>query len=215
MTDLIIALNADTSDVAYGTSGIDWITVDEDNDYLIITGGSNVVKDGEPIPTSLDLNQAGIEINNGVEVIVSKYLLADDSVGLLKEIHNMGNQNKRYVMAFDFDGATTSEPVLEVWDNVLYNTVISISLGGDGIDTENPNNSFYRGITTTDALPGNNWVGSRLAGSGVGNFLWLNNQNGPLLAAGTLYANIKVVIPLTATVSGAETPVMVCKYTTN
>ena len=209
MTTCTIALNCDTQDLALGTGGVDWVEMSLGNDSLIITNGSDVIADGEPIPSQTDLNQAGL-ILTGVEQIVSKYLLADISENELKAVHNMGNQNKRYVMAFDFDGATTSEPILEAWDDVSMQTYDNLCLGA-GTAT----NSWLRGITTTSALPGTNWIGSRLAGSADGHFLWLNNQAGALSVAKTLYCNLKMVIPATATESGAETPILVVKYTTN
>ena len=209
MANLIIALNHDTDDQEYGTSGVDWVDVNTDNDSLIMTAGSNVVKDGETIPSSSDLNQAGVVLT-GAQQIVDLYLLADIDANELKEVFNMGNQNKRYVVAFDFDGETASEPVLEAWDDVDMDSVDSASLGAG-----TPNSSWLRGITTTDGLPGVDWVGSRLAGAGDGNFLWLNDENGPLTVADTLYCNLKLVIPSTQANGGADTPIIVCKYTSN
>lgn len=209
-TALTIYANCDTQDLALGTSGVDWVEIDGANDYIVISNGTaGVVDDGEVVPSQDELNQAGFVLS-GVEIIADKYFVADISDDELKKIHNMGNQNKRYVLAFDFDGPTASEPVLEVWDDNTLSTVDNISLG-EGT----PNNSWVRGITTTTALPGTNWVGSRLAGATAGNFLYLNNLGGPLAGAGTLYAQLKLVIPATADTAGAETPVMVVKYTTN
>jgi len=209
MTNLIVALNADTQDVPYGSSGVEWVDLDLDNDFLIFTGGSDVVEDGEPIPSASQLTQAGILLT-GSEQTVDLYLLADISANLLKEINNMGNQNKRYVMAFVFDGPTASEPVLEAWDNDSMNSINNASLGA-GVATS----SWLRGIVTTAGLPGVNWTGQRLAGASDGHFLKLNNDSGALTTAKTLYCNLKLVIPSTQTEGLAETPVLVCKYTTN
>jgi hypothetical protein len=208
-TNLTIAVNNDTSDQPYGTSGIDWTDLDLVNDYLIFTAGSDVVKDGESLPSQTDLNQAGIVLT-GEQIIIDKYLLADFSENELKEIHNMGNQNKRYVLALVFDDATASEPVLELWDNTDLNSIASISLGA-----ETPANSWFKGITTTDALPGADWTGNALAGASDGHFLYLNNQAGALSSAKTLYCNLKIVVPSSADESGSETPVIAVKYTTN
>lgn len=209
MTNLIIALNADTQDLAYNSSSVDWVDVDLDNDSLIFTGGSDVVKDGEPIPSASELTQAGILLT-GSQQTVALHLLADISANELKEIHNMGDQDKRYVMAFDFDGPTASEPVLEAWDNDSLNSINNVSLGA-GVATS----SWLRGVVTTDGLPGASWTGQRLAGASDGHFLKLNNDNGALSVAKTLYCNLKLVIPAVQTVGVAETPVLVCKYTTN
>ena len=208
MTNLIIALNCDTSDSPYGSSLVEWVDLSLGNDTLIMTAGSDVVADGEPIPSGFQLSQAGFVLE-GIQIICDLYLLADLSANQLKEVHNMGNQNKQYVMAFVFDGATTSEPVLEAWDDVDMDSVALTTLG-EGT----PANSFLKGITTTDALPGTNWVGSTLAGASDGHFLWLNNENGALSGADTLYCNLKLVIPASQTEAGAEFPVIVCKYTT-
>lgn len=209
MTNLIIALNADTQDLAYNSSGVDWVDVDLDNDSLIFTGGSDVVKDGDPIPSASELTQAGILLT-GSQQTVALHLLADISANELKEIHNMGDQDKRYVMAFDFDGPTASEPVLEAWDNDSLNSINNVSLGA-GVATS----SWLRGVVTTDGLPGASWTGQRLAGASDGHFLKLNNDNGALSVAKTLYCNLKLVIPAVQTAGINETPILICKYATN
>jgi len=208
-TILTIAINHSTTDSEYGTTGVDWVDLELANDYLIFSGGSNVVKDGEPVPSQSDLNQAGVVLD-GTEQVIDLYLLADNSASELKEVFMMGNQDKRYVMAFDFDGETASEPILELWDNSSMNSINNISLGA-GV----PTSSWWKGVVTTDGLPGADWTGTRLAGSTNGHFLWLNNQAGALLSAKTLYCNLKIVIPASALTAGAETPVLVVKYTSN
>jgi hypothetical protein len=209
VTNLTIALNTDTQDLAYGSSGVEYTEINLDNDFLIFTAGSNVVKDGEPIPSASELTQAGILLN-GSEQTVDLYLLADVSANELKEVHNMGDQDKRYVMAFVFDGPTASEPVLEAWDNDSMNSINNVSLGS-GVATS----SWLRGVVTTDGLPGPNWTGQRLAGASDGHFLKLNNDNGALSTAKTLYCNLKLVIPSVQTEGLNETPVLIVKYTTN
>jgi len=208
-TSLVISVNHDTQDEVYGASGVEWEDINISNDSLIFTNGSTAVADGEPIPSESELNSAGVLLT-GTEQVVPKYFLADISDDELKEIFNMGNQNKRYVMAFDFDGATASEPVLELWDDSDLDSIANVSLG-EGVASS----SWWRGITTTDALPGADWVGNRLAGSSTGHFLWLNDESGALSGADTLYCNLKIVIPSTATVAGNEQPVLVCKFTSN
>ena len=47
---LTVHLNVGTSDQEYNTSGADFIEYSVGNDALIFSAGSNVVKDGEPIP---------------------------------------------------------------------------------------------------------------------------------------------------------------------
>jgi hypothetical protein len=200
-----IYLNCDTVDAPIATSGVDWVAMDIDTDFLILlTNGSTSVADGQPIPSTTLLNQAGVVLT-GVAQVCSKYFLADDSANLLKLIHNMGAGNKRYVVAFDFDAETASEPVLEAWDDTTNDVVL-------GAGT--PSSSWITGICTTDALPGVGWVGSKLAGDTAGHFLNLNNGNGALAAPATLYAQLKVTIPSTEVSGGNEQPILVVKYTT-
>jgi hypothetical protein len=209
MATLKIYVNCDTQDLPVGTTGVDWVEVNLGADALIFSNGSEIVKDGEPIPGSSALNQAGIVLTV-LEQVIPHYFLADFNENLLKEIHNAGNQNKRYVFCFAFDGATASEPVLEMWDNTALNTFINYSLGAG-----TASNSWFRGVVTTNALPGTNWVGSKLAGSSDTHFLWLNNQAGALNTAKNLYCNLKVVVPASFPNAAAETPIMVVKYTGN
>lgn len=208
-TALTVQINTDIQDQPYSTSGVEWTEMNTDNDYFVFSGGSDVVADGEAIPSSNDLNQAGVVVGVS-EVVVDKYFLADISANLLREIHNAGNQNKRYVFGFDFDGATASEPVLEVWDDNNMDSTDFYTLGNG-----TPSTSWVKGVVTTDALPGVDWVGSALAGSSDNHFLWLNNLSGALSGAGTLYCNLKIVVPASASNSGSETPTFVIKYTTN
>ena len=156
-TELNIYVNTGTQDSALGTSGAEFTEIDVDNDTIIISGGSDTVKDGEPIPSDTQLNQAGLLlVTPRVEQTYDKYFLEDFDANLLKQIHNMGAGNYRYVMAFDFDDETVSEPVLELWDDSDLDSIDSIPLGA-GVASS----SWVRGKTTTDALPGASWVGSR------------------------------------------------------
>lgn len=207
-TALSIYANTGTSDVEVGTSGADWTEIDVINDRLIFSAGSDNVKDGEPSPSDTQLNSAGIVIT-GAEITVDKYFLDDAGANELKEIANMGADNKRYVLGFSFDGATASEPVLELWDDSDMDSIDLVSLGSG-----TQSSSWFRGITTTDALPGAGWTGSRLAGSSDGYFLWLNNQNGVLSGADVLYCQLKIVIPASQTDAGANNPVIAVKFAT-
>ena len=205
---LNIHVNHSSIDSPLLTSGVDWVLLDVDNDSLIITDGSDTVKDGESIPSQSALNSAGVVLD-GTEQIYDKYILSDFSANELKEIFLMGESNSRYVLCFEFTASTTSEPVLEAWDDSTYKTIANVVLGS-GVASA----SWLRAITTTDALPGASWTGSRLAGSSDGNFLWLNNENGALSVAKNLYATLQCVIPATQIDAGASTPIIVCKYTT-
>lgn len=207
-TALTIYANTGTQDTALGTSGVEFTEIDTTNDEIIFTKGNATVTDGASIPTSAQLSSSA-PILTGVEYTYEKYFLSDSSASIIKEIANMGSDNKRYVMAFDFDGATINEPVFEIWDDDDLDSASLTVLGGGTASS-----SWVRGITTTDALPGVAWTGSRLAGSSDGNFLLLNAGNGALTVADTLYCQLKVVIPATQTASGSTAPVFAVKYAT-
>ncbi|MFA5048514.1 MAG: hypothetical protein WC516_05835 [Patescibacteria group bacterium] len=206
---LTVYVNTGATDVEVGTSGSEWTSVDETADEIIFTNGGTGVTDGDPLPSETELNAAGLVLlTPRVEQTITKYFLADNDANELKQINNMGAGNYRYVMAFSFNASTVSEPVLEVWDDSDLDSIDLVCLGAGTAAS-----SWFRGITTTDALPGAGWTGSRLAGSADGNFLWLNNQNGALAGADVLYCQLKIVIPSTQTASAALNPVMVVKYT--
>ena len=204
---LTIHVNHSSTDSPLLTSGVDWIEVDADNDGIIFSNGSDTVKDGEASPGESALNGAGVVLD-GTEQTFPYYFLNDASVALLKEIFLMGEGNYRYVVACDFDGATVSEPVLQLWDDTDMDSVDSTVLGAG-----TPASSWITGITTTDALPGASWAGSALAGSSDGHYLNLNDGNGALTVAETLYFQLKCVIPATQVDGGASVPIMVVKWT--
>lgn len=209
MTNVVISVNTDTQDLPKGTSAIEWTDIEPLDDSIIFTRGDNIVKDGAQIPSASALTQAGI-ILNSTEQIVSNYLLSDVSANTLKTIFGMGNLDNKHVIAFDFDGITASEPVLEAWDDASMTTINTTVLGqGSAIS------SWLRGVVTTDISPGTNWLGVRLAGAADGNFLWLNNGNGALSAPKILYCNLKLVIPALQLDGIADTPIIVVKYATN
>lgn len=208
MAILQMVANIGAVDSPYA-SGASWVVIQPTADYLVFTAGSATVADGQPLPTQSQLNQAGV-ILNGTQQIVSQYFLADFSANLLRSLDLMGNTTGRYVLAFDFDDSTASEPVLELWDDTNFNTINGTTLGAG-----TPSNSWWRGITTTAGAPSSNWTGSTLAGSSASHFLYLNNGSGALSTAKTLYCNLKIVIPASASTGSNNTPVFVCKYSSN
>ena len=209
MTNLKIYVNCDTDDLPLDSSGVDFVEMSVDNDKLIFSDGSDTVKDGESIPSESDYNRAGTLIDAVSDVEVDKCFLEDASAVLLKEIHNY-KANKRYVFAFSFDGETSSEPILELFDDDEFDSIDLYSLG-EGVASD----SWWRGVVTTSGLPGVDWTGIKLAGDGDGHFLYLNDEAGALSEAKVLYANFKVVLPAGGTHSGSELPVFVIKYTSN
>jgi hypothetical protein len=215
MTDVTIHVNCSDVDVELGEAGADWVELDTANDKIILSNGSVEVADGEVIPGETALNLAATQVSVSEAVTVDKYFLADANANLLKEINNMGNVDAQYVMAFDFDGATASEPVLEAWDDSDLDSIFNHCLGGNGSDEESAIDSWYKGICTTTSAPGDDWTGVNLAGSGLSNIVYLNDGNGALSVATTLYSNLKVVIPANPSRSGAESPILCVKWNTN
>ena len=205
-TTLTVFINNSSEDVSYGSSASLYEHINIGTDYLIFTTSPSLA--GASIPSSFTLSSAGVFLN-GTQVTIPYYYLASPGVPETYAIPLMGSGNFQNVLAFVFSGATTSEPVLEVWDNSGLSTINDVSLGSG-----TPSNSWFRGITTTAGLPGVSWVGSPLAGSSNGNFLYLNNGSGALTGANVLYCNLQVIVPSSQTQGLAETPVLVVKYTT-
>ena len=210
MTVLQLLINNTLTDSVVNSIGTNWLVVDPDYDNFIFSQGGGAVADGNATPSEALLNRYAVQLSATVPVTVPKYFLNDFSASLLKEIKLAGNQNKRYVFAASFDGATATEPILECWDNNSMNTVLSPALGAG-----TPTASWYKAVCTTAALPGANWVGTPLAGDGVSSSLLLNNGNGALLTSGILYFNFKIVIPANYLVPALHTPVMAIIYATN
>jgi len=210
MADAILYVNHTSTDSPLDTSGLDWIAIDDDYDSFIFSDGGDGVADEEDTPTESELNRSAVQLSDSVAVEPNYYFLLDYSADKLKEIFLAGNQNKRYVFCADFDGATTSEPQLEAWDNDSLNTYLTPCLGEGS-----PSASWYRAVATKSGLPGADWTGVPLAGSGGSNVLLLNEGNGALTAATELYFNLKITIPAGYLVPAVHTPVLVITWTTN
>jgi hypothetical protein len=210
MTALTLLINNTITDSAVANIGTDWLTVDPDFDNFIFSQGGTGVADGSSSPTTALLNRYAVQLSAVNDVIVPKYFLNDYSTATLKEVKLAGNQNKRYVFAASFDGATATEPILECWDNASMNTILSPALG-----TGVASSSWYKAICTTLAASGANWVGIALAGDGTSNILLLNNGNGALVGAGILYFQFKIVIPAGYLTPALHTPVMTIIFATN
>ena len=206
---LKIYANVGASDIAREDSGADFLELNLTNDKIIMSAGSVYVADLEPIPTTEQLNSAAMPILV-TDNEVPHFFVADASENELREIFNAGNQNKRYVFCAAFSAATASEPILELWDDSTLQTISDYCLG-EGV----ANDSFFRAITTTSALPGVGWTGKRMAGSSDNHFLFLNDTNGALSAATDLYWNLRCTIPSNFLTAASETPVWCIRYTTN
>lgn len=209
MATLTLRINNSSTDSSYASAPSNYITV-VDNDNFILSDGSDDVKNNAAIPTDAQLNLAAPIVSATLDVVVGKYFLSDTSAGLLKEIYLAGNQNKQYVFCCSFDAETSSEPILEVWDNDDMDSYDSICLGAG-----TPSQSWYKGVCTTTSAPGADWTGTPLAGNGSSNSILLNNGSGALTVATDLYFNFKVVIPAGLSTEGMETPVMCVTFTSN
>ena len=216
-TNLTILANYVNADISYETVPADYIALDLANDYLIWTEGDATVKDlMTSEPTAGQLNAAATKIDPDNPKTVAKCLLIDYShdIGGSYYTHlvkGMG-ENKRYVFAFSFDGATASEPQLEAWDNSSHNSTDNHVLGNG-----TPADSMVKAVCTTASLPGASWTGTAIAGGS--NVVQLNNGNGALSALGSgetsqeLYANIKIVIPAAYDTPATEVFVLCVRYT--
>ena len=209
-TSLTIRINNTINESSFVAQPSYYVSVDTLTDYFIFSGGSVLVADGQPVPLEADLNRAGVQLDPLNEVIVSKYLLADISANLLKEVKNAGNQTKRFAFCCSFGGATASEPQLEAWDDDDLDSYLIAPLGG-GI----PTISWFRAICTTTSTPLADWVGIKLGGEDASNVVLLNDGVGPLTVATDLYFNFKIVIPTGVTTPGSYTPVLNITYLTN
>jgi len=213
MTSLTLLINHSTTDSPVGTGGVDWISVDPNNDSFIFSTGSasgQGVSDGDTLPNETLLNRYAVQLSASAPVVVPKYFLAQASSSLLKECKLAGNQNKQYVFAAQFSGPTATEPMLEAWDNMNMSSALIDALGAG-----TPNSSWYQAITTNSGVPGANWVGVKLAGAGIANVLLMNDGAGALTAAGVLYFNFKIVIPAGYLTPNLATPTLAIVYTTN
>ena len=220
-TNMNVLINYVDSTVSYQTTPANYIQMQLSQDYLIWTDGDDTVKDlAEHEPTEEELNEASTIIDEDADKTVDKCLLMDYShdVGGSYYTHlvkGMG-ENKRYVFAFSFDGATASEPQLEAWDDSNHNSYDKHVLGNG-----TPADSFVKVVCTTDSLPGASWAGQAIAGDGASRVLQLNNGTGALgdvpsgQSTQELYANIKLVIPQDYSTPSVEEFVLVVRYTYN
>ncbi len=116
-----------------------------------------------------------------------------------------GGGNYRYACGFMIDGTTAQAPVLEAWDSTAHSSY-DLAVLGSGT----PANSLLRAISTTDALPGDEWAGTPLAGDGGSNSITLTT--GAIGSAQMVYFNLRLLVPSTA-VPFTSGPVL-CLYLT-
>lgn len=206
-TNLTVKCNTTANDT---TSDGNFVTLDLTNDKLIWSDGSSAVADGQDTPSTAELNEAAPLVPTGSSYEVPYLFLLDFSATgqELKLVDLAGSQNARYVLRFEFDGPTATEPTLEAWDDSDHDSNDLYCLG-DGTGA----NSYIKVVRTTDGAPGSAWSGTAI--SGASNKSNMNGGSGALGSGShTIYYNIKVVIPVAAT-AAAETPVLTVRYTWN
>ena len=206
-TNLIVKVNDTANDT---TDSGNFVTMDLTNDKLIWSDGSASVADGQDTPSDAELNEASPLVPTGSEYEVPKLFLLDFSATgqELKEINLAGSDNNRYVLRFEFDAPTATEPTLEAWDDNGHDSNDLHCLGnGTGAD------SYIHVVRTTASSPGASWSGTPI--SGASNKSLMNGGAGALGSGShTIYYNIKVVVPVGAT-PASETPVLTVRYTWN
>jgi hypothetical protein len=174
------------------------------DDEFIFSEGSDVVKDGEPIPSSDELNDAFSVIPDTGEEKISKVFLADTSENLLREIKLAGIDEKRYVFAVKFTELSQWEPAFEIWDNEDYNSY-DLNMLGSGT----PNDSLIKGSVTTLSNPD---FDIPLAGGADTNRLLLNSGAGKIITNPTYtYFNLKAFVK-SEMVSGFEKPIFLIRF---
>ena len=197
-------VNVTETDQPYSTHPGNYIEVDE-LDSFIFSQGNDTVKDGNPIPSEEELNEAFTIIPDEGSSQIQKIFLADESANLLREI-KLAGANSQYVFLCNFTENTQWEPTFELWDSVEYDSYDYQILGSG-----TPNNSAIEGVITTSVLPGIDWVGKKLAGGLDINRLLLNEGAGKIITPTACYFNLKAYIKSTFN-SAYENPVFLIKY---
>ena len=204
-TTLVISINDTVTD---DTTDGNFVDIDLALDKLIWSDGSAAVADGQPSPSTAELNEAAPLVPSVSDYEVPYLFLLDysDTGQELKLVDLAGSSNNRYVLRFEFDALTATEPTLEAWDDSNHDSNDLNCLGaGTGTD------SYISVVRTTDGAPGSAWTGTPIAGASN-----KSNMNGGSGALGSgshvIYYNVKIVVPTTAT-PAAETPVLTVRYT--
>ena len=204
-------VNIVNAGISFASVPADYELLDLDHDYLIWTAGSDVVVDGMTHePTQSELTGASPIIDPAVDVQVPLCLQMDyshDGGIYTHSVKGMGD-NLRYVFLFNFTGSVASEPQLEAWDDSTLTTVTKNVLGAG-----TPANSMVKAVCTTVSLPGSNWLGTAIAGSGSTRVVPLNGGAGAYVGGSAqLYANIKIVIPANYPTPAIETFTLAIRY---
>jgi hypothetical protein len=209
MTNVIIHVNHTNTDATRVAQPANFVQMDLANDKLIFSAGSAAVADGQPTPSSAELNEAATIIQAVPVEVAHTFLLDVSDVGAeLKEMFMANSGNHRYVICLAFDGATATEPTLEAWDD---DTHVTANLNCLGLGT--PADSMLKAVLTTGGAPGASWAGTPIAGGAAPNILMLNNLGGALPGATDVYVNIHWDVPSSYISPFIENPCISIRYT--
>jgi hypothetical protein len=209
VVNCVVHINHTNDDNTRVVDPTDFIQMDLANDKLIFSAGSAAVADGQPTPSSAELNEAATIIQAVPVEIAHTFLLDVSDVGAeLKEMFMANSGNHRYVICLAFDGATASEPTLEAWDD---DTHVTANLNCLGLGT--PADSMLKAVLTTAGSPGAGWAGTAIAGGAAPNILMLNNSGGALPGATDVYVNIHWKVPGSFLTPFIEQPIISVRYT--
>lgn len=188
---------ANTGNASGGAGGgsSNWVVIDLSNDKIMFLDDQQM--DADPDTTE----KYRVIIPDSGSVEAPKTFIDDDSESEYDQVPLAGTTdgeqsggNTQYVFAIYFDGATAGIPKFEAWDDSDHDSVIKTFLGGNGVDTETPANSLFKGVTTTNGAPGSaTWAGTPLAGATSR----IDLDTAPLAGAKNLYWNMKMVVPST------------------
>ena len=150
VTNVVVHVNHTNDDNTRVADPTDFIQMDLANDKLIFSAGSAAVADGQPTPSSAELNEAATIIQAIPVEVAHTFLLDVSDVGQeLKEMFMANSGDHRYVICLAFDGATATEPTLEAWDD---DTHVTANLNCLGLGT--PADSMLKAVLTTAGSPG-------------------------------------------------------------
>jgi hypothetical protein len=208
VVNVLTFVNHTNTDATRVAQPANFIQMDLANDKLIFSAGSGAVADGQPTPSSAELNEAATIIDTVPVEIAHTFLLDVSDVGAeLKEMFMANSGDHRYVICLAFDGATASEPTLEAWDD---DTHITANLNCLGLGT--PADSMLKAVLTTAGSPGAGWVGTSIAGGAAPNILLLNGGGGALPGATDVYVNIHWDVPGAFSTPFVENPTISIRF---
>ena len=204
-----IFVNHTNTDATRVAQPANFVQMDLANDKLIFSAGSAAVADGQPTPSSAELNEAATIIQAVPVEVAHTFLLDVSDVGAeLKEMFMANSGDHRYVICLAFDGATATEPTLEAWDD---DTHVTANLNCLGLGT--PADSMLKAVLTTAGSPGASWIGTPIAGGASPTILLLNGGGGALGGATDVYVNIHWDVPASFLTPFIENPVISIRYT--